>query len=93
MLSWCWGSCASGALFFVPSFPSLALIRLTWAGNWWEHLNQLWPITNQQFKKLAMASLHGQIMLHPSVCASTRAFPPAFVCFVFLGGGNFCMYF
>lgn len=38
-------------LGFVLSVPfscslSVAFIRHTWAGNWWAHLSQLWPFTN-----------------------------------------------
>lgn len=83
--------CCHGAgvpVHLVPCFlflPSLLLLSLGSPGQ--ETGGSTWTSCGRSLisnlKMLAMASLHGQIMLHPSVCASTRASPPAFVFFVF----------
>lgn len=69
----------------VPCFstllPSISLIILTWAGDWWEHLNQLQWVTNQHSWKGCPGSY--PLPNTSYVCAGMSLMLPGFLSIVF----------
>lgn len=75
--------CSRGHAFVL--FSCSPSPSVTWAGDWWDHLNLLQPITHQlPFQRLAVASLQCWILPHSMVCAVSRTTPRVLVFPLFL---------